>query len=52
MKDTPQAVVTLTVVSEEDIQKRIDGVKVDEIRKGVIKKITEEDWERGRGIVL
>jgi len=47
MKDTPQEVVTLTVVSEEDIDKRISGVRVDEIRKGVIKRITDEAWKQG-----
>jgi hypothetical protein len=47
MKDTPQKVVALTVISEEDIDKRIAGIRVDEIRKGVIKRITDEAWTQG-----
>ena len=47
MRETPQEVVTLTVISEEDIEKRIAGVRVDEIRKEVIKRITDEAWKQG-----
>jgi len=47
MRNTPQVVATLTVISEEDINKRVNSVNVKEIRKNVIKRITEEAWDQG-----